>query len=43
MKPKIKKQSGQWMCGGLFVSPWYIDWFVGNSPENAYQIWKKNQ
>lgn len=43
MKPKLKFKDGMWMCGGLFVKPWYIDWFCADTPEDAYQAWKKAQ
>jgi hypothetical protein len=44
MKPHIKfdKNMNRWLCGGLAVSPWYIDWFSGNSPQEAYGFWKKS-
>jgi len=41
-KPKLKKDGDHWLCGGLFVSPWYIDWCSGKTPEQAYTNWKRN-
>lgn len=41
-KPRIKWDKGlaAWLCGGLDVDPWYIDWFAGATPELAYENWK---
>lgn len=41
MKPKIKFADGQWMCGGLPTSPWYIDWVIGDTPLKAYLNWER--
>jgi hypothetical protein len=42
-KPHLKydKGMGVWLCGGLPVDPWYIDWFSGPTPEIAYNRWKR--
>jgi hypothetical protein len=39
MKPRIKKNGDFWLCGGLFVAPWYIDWASGKTPREAYENW----
>ncbi|HET8685196.1 MAG TPA: hypothetical protein VFM18_00875 [Methanosarcina sp.] len=43
MKPRMKFKDGMWMCGGLFVAPWYIDWSHAETPEEAYRAWKEAQ
>lgn len=43
MKPRMKYDRCMklWLCGGLHVDPWYIDWFFGDTPETAYLNWKR--
>lgn len=45
MKPKLKFDAGMgmWLCGGLHVAPWHIDWFAGKTITEAYESWKRNQ
>lgn len=42
MKPRMKYDRGMkmWFCGGLFSPPHYIDWFSGQTMEQAYLNWK---
>lgn len=46
-KPHIKFERNcaglNWLCGGLKVAPWYIDWFAGKTPQEAYSYWLKSQ
>lgn len=44
-KPKLKfdSKTGSWMCGGLRdLTGYYIDWFYGETPESAYNAWKRD-
>lgn len=43
MKPRLKYQDGQWLCGGFKVATWYEDWYAGDTPSSAYMAWERAQ
>lgn len=42
-KPHIHFMFDAWFCGDLFTAPWYIDFYSGNTPLEAYNNWKRGE
>lgn len=42
-KPRMKKTSSGWLCGGFWKAPWYVDWYWGETMEQAYLMWKRSE